>query len=216
MAEARTRRTSAAALAVTAALSVAVTTGCSSAHPDRSASAEESAASVQRAAHLAPVAALRPSVPDHITIPSIHVDAHLDSVGLDGDGVMQTPPYDRPMEASWYQEGPTPGEKGAAAIAGHMDTPEVPEAVFHNLEDLKKNQEIDIRREDGTTAVFAVDSVETYAKSAFPTRKVYGKTDKAELRLITCGGHLTKDRHWDSNVVVFAHLTGKETVKPPR
>ncbi|MCX5012516.1 hypothetical protein OG765_16125 [Streptomyces sp. NBC_00555] len=25
----------------------------------------------------------------------------------------------------------------------------------------------------------------------------------------TCGGNLTKDGHWDANVVVFAHLTGK-------
>ncbi|MEU8837861.1 hypothetical protein AB0D97_01850 [Streptomyces roseus] len=31
----------------------------------------------------------------------------------------------------------------------------------------------------------------------------------ARLRLITCGGNLTADRHWDSNVVVYAHLTGR-------
>ncbi|RII15781.1 Sortase family protein [Streptomyces sp. YIM 130001] len=202
MAESRNRRTSAAVLTVTAALSVALTAGCASAHSDAS------VASAKRVAHAAPASVLRPSVPDHLTIPAIKVDTKLDTVGLDGSGVMQTPPYDKPMEASWYKQGPTPGEKGAAVIAGHMDTPEAPEAVFHNLKDLKKHQKIDIRREDGTTAVFKVDAVQTYAKSAFPTEKVYGKTNKAELRLITCGGHLTKDRHWDSNVVVFAHLTG--------
>ncbi len=201
MAEIRTRRTSAVALAVTAALAVAVTAGCSAGSGD-------SAKSTDNAAHVTPVSVLKASVPDHISIPSIKVDANLDTVGLDSSGAMQTPPFDKPMEASWYKDGPTPGEKGAAAIAGHMDTPQVEKAVFYNLKQLKKDQEIDIRREDGTTAVFKVDSVSTYKKADFPTDKVYGKTDKAELRLITCGGDLTKDRHWDSNVVVFAHLTG--------
>ncbi|MFD9359700.1 hypothetical protein [Streptomyces sp. NPDC060031] len=63
---------------------------------------------------------------------------------------------------------------------------------------------------DGSTAVPAVDDVQTFKQDAFPTDKVYGDTHgKAELRLITCGGSLTPDRHWDANVVVFAHLTGK-------
>ncbi|CAM5330267.1 hypothetical protein SAVIM338S_00906 [Streptomyces avidinii] len=156
-----------------------------------------------------PVAAIAPSVPDRISIPAIDVDAKLDTVGLDADGVMETPPTDKPMEASWYRQGPTPGEKGAAAIAGHMDTAGTPKAVFYNVKNLKKDQEIKIHREDGTTAVFAVDSVETYKKSAFPTDKVYNKTDRSELRLITCGGELGKDRHWDSNVIAFAHLKGE-------
>lgn len=91
-----------------------------------------------------------------------------------------------------------------------MDTPRAPEAVFFNLKKLKKDEEIEVHRTDGTTAVFAVDTVDTFKKDAFPTDEVYGDTHgKAELRLITCGGALTADRHWDSNVVVFAHLTGK-------
>ncbi|NGO77423.1 class F sortase [Streptomyces sp. YC504] len=204
MSEIRGRRVRAATLAMVAAVSVATAAGCSS-------QAKDSAQSAGNAAHVTSASVLQPSVPDHLTIPSIKVDANLDTVGLDGSGAMQTPPFDKPMDASWYKEGPTPGEKGAAAIAGHMDTPQVEKAVFYNLKELKKDQEIDIRREDGTTAVFKVDDVETYKKSDFPTQKVYGKTDKAELRLITCGGDLTKDRHWDSNVVVFAHLTGEET-----
>ncbi|MFJ7156195.1 sortase domain-bontaining protein [Streptomyces sp. NPDC101118] len=80
--------------------------------------------------------------------------------------------------------------------------------MFHDLKKLTKGEQVEVHRADGTTAVFAVDGVETYRKSAFPTEKVYGATKDAELRLITCGGKLTPDRHWDSNVVVFAHLTG--------
>lgn len=189
----------AAALAGAAALAVGLASGCS----------KSSDGGGTQHVNAESASVLTPSVPNHIDIPSIKVDADLGTVGLDANGQMETPPFDQPMKADWYKQGPTPGEKGPAAIAGHMDTADTPKAVFYNLKELKKNAEIDIRREDGTTAVFKVDEVDTYKKDQFPTDKVYNKTDKAELRLITCGGDLTKDRHWDSNVVVFAHLTGK-------
>ncbi|MFD7258567.1 class F sortase [Streptomyces sp. NPDC059874] len=161
-------------------------------------------------AHAAAAASLAPSVPDHIEIPDIGVDAPLDTVGLDAQGVMREPDFAKPKDAAWYENGPTPGEPGAAAIVGHMDTPQVAKAVFFDLKKLKKGEEIDVHRADGTTAVFSVDEVDTFKKDAFPTDKVYGDTrGKAELRVITCGGHLTADRHWDANVVVFAHLTGE-------
>jgi LPXTG-site transpeptidase (sortase) family protein len=155
-----------------------------------------------------PVSALPASLPERISVPGLHIDADLGTVGLDAEGVMQTPPYDKPMQADWYKEGPTPGEKGAAAIVGHRDTPQTSAAVFHNLGQLRRGNTIEVRRADGSTAVFTVDEVDTFAKDAFPTEKVYGGTGRAELRLITCGGRLNADRHWDSNVVVFAHLTG--------
>ncbi|MDX2396285.1 class F sortase [Streptomyces sp. DK15] len=156
------------------------------------------------------VSVLPPSVPDRIEIPDIKVDAPLDTVGLDAQGVMREPDFAEPDDAAWYEQGPTPGERGASAIVGHMDTPRAPKAVFFNLKELKKDQRIEVHRTDGTTAVFAVDEVDTFKKDAFPTDRVYGDTrGRAELRLITCGGDLTADRHWDANVVVFAHLTGK-------
>ncbi|WP_415952278.1 class F sortase [Streptomyces sp. KLOTTS4A1] len=202
------RRARVGGLAVTAALGVAAATaGCSA--PAGAPAAAHTTRPGAPASHATAASVLQPSVPDHITIPSIDVDADLGTVGLDAEGAMRTPPFDKPMQADWYKEGPTPGEQGAAAIVGHMDTPQVERAVFHDLKDLRKGQDIEIRREDGTTAVFAVDTVSTYRKSAFPTEKVYGRTDRAELRLITCGGSLTPNRHWDSNVVVFAHLTGE-------
>ncbi|MCX5586140.1 hypothetical protein OHA91_21270 [Streptomyces erythrochromogenes] len=56
----------------------------------------------------------------------------------------------------------------------------------------------------------AVDAIDTFKKDAFPTDKVYGDTrGRPELWLITCGGNLAQDRHWGSDVVVFAHLTGE-------
>lgn len=194
-----------AALAGASALTVALVASCSSGGGD-------TAPNSPAAANAASV--LKPSVPDRIVIPDIKVDAPLDTVGLDPQGVMQEPDFAKPMDAAWYKDGPTPGEKGAAAVVGHMDTPKVPEAVFYNLKKLKKDEKIEVHRDDGSTAVFAVDEVDTFKKDQFPTEKVYGDTHgKAELRVITCGGSLTKDRHWDANVVVFAHLVGQESGK---
>ncbi|MFD3517606.1 class F sortase [Streptomyces sp. NPDC058657] len=188
------------------ALIAGLTAGCST--PADGSAAQSTAP--RPLAHVtgAKASALVPSVPDRITVPAIGLDAGLDTVGLAADGTMQTPSYDKPMRAAWYRQGPTPGEKGAAVIVGHLDTPKVPKAVFHNLKKLKKNEQIQVRRQDGSVAVFAVDSVDTFKKSQFPTKKVYGRTNGAQLRLITCGGALNDARHWDSNVIVFAHLTG--------
>ncbi|WP_411101515.1 class F sortase [Streptomyces sp. cmx-4-9] len=200
----RVRR--AAALAGAPALAVVLACGCSAGVGGNARAAD----APHSAANAAAVTVLTPSVPDRITIPAIGVDAPLDTVALDARGVMQEPDFAKPQDAAWYRQGPTPGEPGAAAVVGHMDTPQAPEAVFYNLKRLKKDQQVEVHRQDGSTAVFAVDDVETYKKDAFPTDKVYGDTrGAAELRLITCGGNLTKDRHWDANVIVFAHLTGK-------
>ncbi|MER6318559.1 hypothetical protein ABT237_33045 [Streptomyces sp. NPDC001581] len=155
----------AAALPGAAALTVALAAGCATGAPD-GAQAGGTGRAGGTPVHAAAATSLAPSVPDRIRIPRIGVDAPLDAVGLDSQGVMREPDFATPRDAAWY--------------------------------------------EDGTTAVFAVDAVGMYRKDAFPTGKVYGDTHgRAELRLITCGGRLAPDRHWDANVVVFAHLTGK-------
>lgn len=52
-----------------------------------------------------------------------------------------------------------------------------------------------------------IDRVAAYAKAAFPTHQVYGDTtNRAELRLITCGGSYDEDAGYLGNVVAFAHL----------
>ncbi|MET8755186.1 class F sortase [Streptomyces sp. NPDC004667] len=199
----RRRRFRIAALATAAVLTALTAAACSAGDNSTGSSPGASRSS-------APGTPMAASVPDRIVIPSIGVNAHLASVGLQPDGQMEEPSFDAPADAAWYRRGPTPGEAGPATIVGHLDTPTTPEAVFYKLPDLKKGDEIDVKRQDQSTAVFDVDSVETFLKDQFPTQKVYGDTGgKAELRVITCGGSLTNDRHWDSNVVVFAHLVGK-------
>ncbi|MFD7061773.1 class F sortase [Streptomyces sp. NPDC059906] len=151
--------------------------------------------------------ALPPSPPDRVRIPAIGVDAPLTGLGLTDTGSLDVPPAEQKNLAGWYEAGTTPGEKGTAIVAGHVDNAEGP-AVFYRLGALKKGSAIEIDRRDGGVAVFTVDAVEVYAADAFPDEKVYGAADRPELRVITCGGPYSRSTGYQGNVVVFAHLTG--------
>ena len=144
--------------------------------------------------------------PLSVTVPSVGlVTPPLQSLGLLADGSLEVPQdYD---VAGWYRGGPTPGELGPAVVAGHVDSAAEGPAVFFRLAELRPGAEILVDRADGTTAVFAVDRVAQYPKDAFPTAEVYGDTDHAALRLITCGGSFDRaSGSYRDNIVVFARL----------
>ncbi|MFH8393507.1 class F sortase [Streptomyces sp. NPDC018036] len=144
--------------------------------------------------------------PTRLLIPKISVDAPFTELSLDSTGKLQPPPANDTNLVGWYANGVSPGEAGAAIIAGHVDT-KTSAAVFAGLGDLKKGDKFSVERSDGRTASFVVDSAETFAKDAFPDDRVYADTPDAEVRLITCAG--TYDRtvkDYTDNLVVFAHL----------
>ncbi|QBI53602.1 class F sortase [Streptomonospora litoralis] len=146
--------------------------------------------------------------PVSLGIPALELHTRrLTDLGLTGGGRLEAP---GPWQAvGWYTAGPAPGEEGAAVLAGHVDSRSGP-AVFFGLELLEPGHRIRIGRADGTTARFAVERVEQYAKDDFPARRVYGPTGgSAELRLITCGGAFdSRTGHYRANTVVYARLIG--------
>ncbi len=125
------------------------------------------------------------------------------ALGLNPDQTLEVP--SQPMLAGWYTGSPTPGQRGPAVIAGHVDSQTGP-AVFYRLGQLGPGDRIRITRNDGTVASFKVTAVRSYAKADFPTRAVYGNTARATLRLITCGNWNDDAKQYDGNVVVFAQL----------
>ncbi|MEV4442697.1 class F sortase [Streptomyces sp. NPDC049577] len=150
------------------------------------------------------------AVPQKITIKTLAVEAPIEGHGLDALGGVEPPPYERPNTVAWYQSGPQPGSSGAAILVGHVDTEKTP-AVFYELPRMKRGDKIVIDRTDGTTAEFTVEDVAVVAKDHFDDQKVYGARDenRAELRLITCGGNYNRAQHeYTANVVVSAYLTG--------
>ncbi|MCV2489994.1 class F sortase [Geodermatophilus sp. YIM 151500] len=145
--------------------------------------------------------------PVALRIPSIGVSSDLVRLGLRDDGTVEVPPLVEDDRAGWYRRGPAPGARGPAVLLGHVDSAEHGPGVFFELGALTPGAEVQVARADGTVAVFAVDRVARYAKGDFPTLEVYGNTDGAELRLITCGGDFDPAaRSYEDNVVAFASL----------
>ncbi|TQS22036.1 class F sortase [Microbispora sp. KK1-11] len=157
--------------------------------------------------------AMQPSTPKRLVIPKIGVNAPIKSVGLDRSGAIQTPPISNPNLVGWYRGGPTAGESGPAVMLGHKDTTSR-SAVFTRLHELAYGDKIEVYRLDGTVAIFTVGGIEQANKQTFPTNRVYGHADNAELRLITCGGKYNYSTgHYFDNVIVYATMTGTRLAK---
>lgn len=203
-----------AALLLTGGLLLALGTGRQQSAPPRAAdrggpSVGAPAAPRSQAPSAEPrAAALPPSRPVSITIPSIEVTSDLEELGLGKNRAMETPKD--PAKAGWYRPGATPGAIGPSVIAGHVTWDGSP-AVFFELTELEPGDRIEVRRADGRTAEFTVDRTATYPKDDFPTVEVYRNLDHAGLRLITCGGDYSEDdSRYADNVVVYASLTGHQ------
>ncbi|MEU4270389.1 class F sortase [Streptomyces sp. NPDC026092] len=153
---------------------------------------------------------LAPAEPRRVEIPSLGITAPVVGRGLDASGAVDPPPFEMPHSVGWFRTGTQPGAEGAALFVGHVDTETRP-AVFYGLSAARPGATVRVTRTDGSVAEFTIDDVRVYPRDRFDARKVYGQhqADRAELRLITCGG--TFDRvtgTYTANVVVSAYLTG--------
>ena len=147
-------------------------------------------------------AAAQVARPVSLTIPLIGVKTNLITLGLAAGGAMQVPSTS--TVAGWFTGSPRPGAVGSSIIVGHVDSKNGP-GIFFRLPELKKGDDVYIKRSDGTTAEFRVTEVQEYPKDHFPTDTVYGPTPDAELRLITCGGTFDSvTGHYLSNIIVYA------------
>ena len=128
-------------------------------------------------------------------------------LGLNADRTVQVPPLGRDSRAGWYRYSPMPGQLGPAVLLGHVDSAQYGPGVFFKLGALRPGDTVNVTRADHTIAVFRVDRVVSYSKDHFPTLEVYGNTDHAALRLITCGGRFNLSSHgYESNIVAYASL----------
>ncbi len=108
------------------------------------------------------------SLPIKLDIPKIGVHSPVSTLGLKSDGTIQEPPLSKPNLTGWYRLGPTPGEKGPAVIAGHVDASGGP-AVFYRLKQLRRGDKVTVTRKDGSVVTFQVDTIQQVPKDAFPT-----------------------------------------------
>ena len=140
-----------------------------------------------------------------MTIASVGINYGVKPVGKLADGTMETPGVLESI-TGWYKFSPTPGEIGPSVIVGHVDSYKGP-SVFWRLREVKPGDMVQVARADGKVANFKITALKQFDQANFPTQEVYGNVDKAELRLITCGGTFNhKTQHYSENTVVFATL----------
>jgi sortase (surface protein transpeptidase) len=164
--------------------------------------AEKAPVHVRRVAQRTPVFDREAARPLRIVIPSISVSAPVIPLGLNADRTLEVP--DGWDDAGWYVDGPEPGERGPAVVAGHVDSTSGP-AVFYRIGELHPGQRISVERADGSSVGFRVRAVERWPKDRFPTRRVYHPTRGSALRLITCGGSFDESTgHYLDNTIVYA------------
>lgn len=147
------------------------------------------------------------SRPTRLDISSIGVaSSNFVALRIQHDGTLSVPA--EAEQVGFYQAGPSPGQRGSAVLAAHVDTASGQQGLFYRLGAIRRGELIRVTRADGSTPVFTVDKVQAYAKSAFPTAAVYhSATTSSQIRLITCGGPLASDGSYRDNIVVFAHLS---------
>lgn len=170
------------------------------------ASAERTSSSSPNATPTAQSAVMKESEPAFVHIPAVGTQSELLHLGLQDNGSLQVPPGDPGAPAAWYDGSPTPRERGPAILLGHVNATDGGPGVFARLRELKPGDVVQVAREDGTTAVFTVNFGEQYNKENFPTQDVYGNTEGAELRLITCDGYDPDTGLFSDNYVVYATL----------
>jgi sortase (surface protein transpeptidase) len=141
-------------------------------------------------------------IPVRVVIPAIGVDARIVELGLNPDRTMQVPTT--LADAGWFAPGPEPGEQGAAVIVGHLNGKSGP-GVFARLSKLRRGAVITVRLRGGATVRFVARSMLRVRKSGFPTNRVYARTARPTLRVVTCAGKLNPvTGHHPDNYIVFA------------
>ncbi len=156
---------------------------------------------------------LAASAPIRLQIPAIGVSSVIRPLGLNADGTVQVPPLSKDSYPGWYKYSPTPGQLGPSLILGHIDSARYGPGVFFKLGALRPGDTVSMTRADNTVAVFKIERVAQYPKAHFPTLEVYGNTDHAALRLITCGGKFDLSAHsYEDNIVAYASLLSSHPV----
>jgi sortase A len=140
--------------------------------------------------------------PARLKIPSLGVDAGVETVGKKADGTMGTPQnFDN---VGWYSLGAKPGEAGTSVFAGHVNNALMKQGVFENLSKIKKGDYVTVSDASGRSKVYRVSTVSEYAPDA-PTEQLFSASGPSRLVLITCDGDwVPADHSFDKRLVVVA------------
>ncbi len=156
-----------------------------------------------RSARLEDLAAPGVVKPVRLRIPSLEVDAPVSGVGAHELTGELDVPADEAL-VSWYEHGPSPGGRGSAMLAGHVDY-DGRAGVFYRLRWLDPGQEFEVGYEDGSSRAFEVVGRQQFDKDHLPTTQLFSEDGEPTVVLVTCGGEFDEGRRsYSDNLVVYA------------
>ena len=153
---------------------------------------------------LAPPVVVRPT---RLRIPSLEVDAPVLAAGIEPVSYQLAVPPDAGL-VNWYEHGPSPGARGSALLAGHVDY-NGRAGVFYRLRWLDPGQRFEVGYEDGSSRTFEVVGRQQFDKARLPTTQLFAEDGDPTVVLITCGGEFDEGRRsYSDNLVVYATPVG--------
>lgn len=145
--------------------------------------------------------------PARLVIPSIGVNATVETVGILSNGDLATPTRSAWTDVGWFVSGTQPGERGSAVIDGHLDRPGGYPAVFWNLRNMQVGERVMVVSANGKTLNFSVTRVAFYPPQAAPIQAIFGNAGGNYLNLITCAGDWIPSQHQTTlRLVVYTTL----------
>lgn len=152
-------------------------------------------------------APLPPSPPNRITIARLDLAAKVVELRAGADGKTLTLP---PLhETGWDATSVTPGEPGITVVTGYIARTTRQPGILHRLDRLHTGDVVSIERKDRKSVRYRVTAVDYYARGTFPADRVFPKTDRPELRLISTGGPLHRGDPLGNAVVTAVAEPGR-------
>lgn len=143
----------------------------------------------------------------YLIIPSIHVRAPVEQVGVTPSGNMDVPGHNPWEDVGWLREGPQPGQPGSAVIDGHLDRPGGAPAVFWDLNKMHVGDSVMVTDANQHTAKFLVTKIVSYPPNNAPLNDIFQNNSGSFLNLITCAGAWIPAEHQTTlRLVVYTKL----------
>lgn len=145
-------------------------------------------------------------LPIRLKIPAIQVDTSIDLMGIDADGLMQSP--NNAKSVGWYKQGPRPGDIGSAVIDGHYGKWQGGyNSVFDNLHTLQKGDSVYVESSSGSTVTFIVRELRMYNPKANSNDVFISNDGLSHLNLITCDGSWDEEsKSYSKRLIVFTDM----------
>lgn len=153
------------------------------------------------------------ALPVSVDIPSIGVHAtHLQAMGLNKDGSLETPSEKSPQVMGFYKYGGRPCESGPSPISfgllGHIDGAKQL-GILARLKDLKSGATVTVGLDNGKSCTYRIDRVAQVSKRSFPTKEIWSPVASGSIRIISCGGpYVGPPDYYRDNLVGMGTLVG--------